>query len=121
MKVFLNTNIILDFLSERKEFYLPSAKLISLAYKKKFKIYLSPNSISTTFYLLSKETNSKIALEKIRNLKIICHTSIIDDDVVEKAIHSGFKDFEDALKYFNALASECNIIISRNGKDFRNA
>ncbi len=47
--------------------------------------------------------------------------SVMDDEVVEKAIHSNFKDFEDAMQYFSALASNCNIIITRNEKDFKNA
>lgn len=47
--------------------------------------------------------------------------SVMDDEVVEKAINSDFKDFEDAMQYFSALASNCNIIITRNEKDFKNA
>ena len=47
--------------------------------------------------------------------------SVMDDEVVEKAINSNFKDFEDAMQYFSALASNCNIIITRNEKDFKNA
>ena len=31
------------------------------------------------------------------------------------------KDFEDAVQYFTALQSNCSIIITRNGKDFKNA
>jgi len=30
-----------------------------------------------------------------------------------------FKDFEDALQYFSATESECELIITRNGKDFK--
>ncbi len=45
----------------------------------------------------------------------------MDDEVVEKAIHSNFKDFEDAMQYFSALASNCDLIITRNERDFKNA
>ncbi len=38
---------------------------------------------------------------------------------VEKALNSSFSDFEDALQYFSATASNCDIIITRNAKDFR--
>ncbi|WP_312194698.1 type II toxin-antitoxin system VapC family toxin [Epilithonimonas vandammei] len=120
-KVFLDTNIIIDFLGEREGFYKYSAKILTLADQKKIKVYTSPSSISNVFYVLAKYENSKTALEKIRKFKLLCSMSVMDDEVVEKAIHSNFKDFEDAMQYFSALASNCNIIITRNEKDFKNA
>lgn len=120
-KIFLDTNIILDFLGEREGFYEASAKIMTLADKKKIQVYTSPSSISNVFYVLTRYENSKIALEKIRKFKLLCSMSVMDDEVVEKAINSDFKDFEDAMQYFSALASNCNIIITRNEKDFKNA
>ena len=120
-KIFLDTNIVLDFLGEREGFYEPAAKILTLADQKKIQIYTSPTSISNTFYLLSKFENTKIALEKIRKFKVLCSISVMDDEVVEKAINSDFKDFEDAMQYFSALASNCDLIITRNEKDFKNA
>lgn len=120
-KIFLDTNIILDFLGEREGFYEASAKIMTLADKKKIQVYTSPSSISNVFYVLAKYENPKITLEKIRKFKLLCSMSVMDDEVVEKAIHSDFKDFEDAMQYFSALASNCDIITTRNEKDFKNA
>lgn len=120
-RIFLDTNIVIDFLGEREGVYEPAAKVLTLADKKKIKIYTSPSSISNTYYLLSKYENTKAALEKIRKFKLICNISIMDDEVVEKAIHSDFKDFEDAMQYFSAIATSCDVIITRNEKDFKNA
>ena len=120
-KIFLDTNIVIDFLGERANFYQPSAKILTLADQKKIEIYTSPTSISNTYYLLSRFENTKIALEKIRKFKVLCSISIMDDEVIEKAINSNFKDFEDAMQYFSALASNCDLIVTRNEKDFKNA
>ena len=120
-KVFLDTNIIIDFLGERKEFYEAAAKILSLADNKKIKTYTSPTSISNSYYLLSKFENTKVVLEKIRRLKLICNISIMDNEVIEKAINSEFKDFEDAMQYYSAISSKCDIIITRNEKDFKTA
>ena len=119
-KIFLDTNIVIDFLGERAGFYEPAAKIMTLADKKKVEVYTSSNSIATTYYLLSKYENMKVALEKIRKFKLICSISIIDNEVVEKAINSGFKDFEDTMQYSSAIATNCNLIITRNEKDFKN-
>ena len=120
-KIFLDTNIILDFLGEREGFYEASAKIMTLADKKKIQVYTSPSSISNAFYVLTRYENSKIALEKIRKFKLLCSMSVMDDEVVEKAINSDFKDFEDAMQYYSALASNCDVIVTRNEKDFKNA
>ncbi len=120
-RIFLDTNIVIDFLGERENFYEPAAKVLTLADQKKIRIYTSPSSVSNAYYLLSKYENAKVALEKIRKFKLICSLSIMDDEVVEKAINSGFKDFEDAMQYFSAIATNCDVIITRNEKDFKNA
>ena len=120
-KIFLDTNIVIDFLGEREGFYEPAAKIMTLADHKKIKILTSPSSISNVYYLLSKYENTKIALDKIRKFKVLCSTSMMDNEVVEKAINSDFKDFEDAMQYFSALASNCDLIVTRNEKDFKNA
>ena len=120
-KIFLDTNIVIDFLGERANFYQPAAKILTLADQKKIEIYTSPTSISNTYYLLSRFENTKIALQKIRKFKVLCSISIMDDEVIEKAINSNFKDFEDAMQYFSALASNCDLIVTRNEKDFKNA
>ncbi|MBX3257881.1 MAG: PIN domain-containing protein [Chitinophagaceae bacterium] len=120
-RIFLDTNIVIDFLGERESFYEPAAKILTLADQKKIKVYTSPGSVSNTYYLLSKYENAKVALEKMRKFKLICSISIMDDKVIEKAINSGFKDFEDAMQYFSAIATNCDVIITRNEKDFKNA
>lgn len=120
-RLFLDTNIVIDFLGEREGFYEPAAKILTLVDKKEIEVLISPTSVTTVYYVLSKFESSKIALEKIRKFKMLCHISIMDDEVVEKAINSNFKDFEDAMQYFSSLASNCDIIITRNEKDFKNA
>lgn len=118
-RVFIDTNIILDFLGERHPYYEPIAKIATLSDKDKLKMVVSPISFATVNYLLSKYENPKTAIEKLRKFKVICEISIVDEHIVEKALNSEFSDFEDALQYFSAIASNCDIIITRNAKDFR--
>lgn len=121
LKVFLDTNIVLDFLGEREPFYEPVAKLLTLADKKKIMLFTSPTSIATTYYVLARFESKKAVLEKIRKFKLLCGISVIDDHVVDKSINSGFDDFEDGLQYYSALATACEVIITRNEKDFKHA
>lgn len=118
-RLFLDTNFVLDFLGERNNFYLPCAQIMTLADQRCVELLTSPTSVSTAFYLLAKYEDAATALNKIRKFKPLCRISVMDDEVVEKALSSGFTDFEDALQYFSALASRCDVIITRNEKDFK--
>lgn len=118
-RIFIDTNVMLDFLGERKPFYEPIAKIATLAEKEKLTMVVSPISFATVNYFLTKFENRKIAREKLRKFKILCEVCALDEQTIEKGLNSEIKDFEDALHYFGATESECDIIITRNGKDFK--
>jgi predicted nucleic acid-binding protein len=120
-RVFIDTNIMLDLLGERHPFYNPIAQLASFADLKKIAIVVSPISFATVNYFLAKFESPKAAKEKLRKFKIITETSKIDESIIEKGLNSNFSDFEDALQYFCAVDSKCDIIITRNGKDFKHS
>jgi predicted nucleic acid-binding protein len=118
-KLFIDTNIMLDFLGEREPFYDSIAKIATLAEKEKLTMVVSPISFATVNYFLSKFENSKIAREKLRKFKVLCGVCALDEQTIEKGLNSSIDDFEDALQYFSATDSGCDIIITRNGKDFK--
>jgi len=118
-RIFLDTNVILDFLGERKPFYQPIAKIATLSEKGQLTMVVSPISFATVNYFLSKFENPKVAKEKLRKFKIISEICSIGEQTIEKGLNSSFKDFEDALQYFCATESNSDIIITRNGKDFK--
>lgn len=120
-KILLDTNIIIDFLGERKGFYDPAAKIMTLADRKKIKIYVSAVSMATAYYVLAKYENKKAALEKVRKFKVLCEISSMNNQVFEKALNAPFDDFEDALQYFSAVEDSCDLIVTRNEKDFKTA
>lgn len=118
-RIFIDTNVMLDFLGERKPYYESIAKIATLGEKQKLTLVASPLSYATVNYFLSKFENSKTAREKLRKFKIISEICSLDEHTVEKGLNSSFKDFEDALQYFSATESDCELIITRNGKDFK--
>lgn len=120
-RLFLDTNVILDLLAERFPFYDAIAKLATLADEKKITLVVSPLSFTTVDYVLRKFEASSTVLNKLRKFKIICKVCEVDEQAIEKGLNSNFKDFEDAVQYFTALQSNCKVIITRNGKDFKNA
>ncbi len=118
-RIFLDTNVILDLLGERHPFFDSIAKVATLADQKKLILIVSPLSFTTIDYVLNKFETSESVLNKLRKFKIICEISEVNEETIEKALNSDFKDFEDAVQYFTALQSNCSIIITRNAKDFK--
>jgi predicted nucleic acid-binding protein len=120
-RIFLDTNIILDLLGQRIPFYDSIARIATLADQKKITLVISPLSFPTVDYVLNKFESAEAVLNKLRKFKIICEVCEVNEETVEKGLNSNFKDFEDAVQYFTALQANCSIILTRNGKDFKNA
>ena len=118
-KLFLDTNIVIDLLGERDSFYESAAKIATLADKGKIQIFVSALTYSTTYYLLARFEDKEIVKEKIRKFKVIAETADLTDNIIDKGLASKFSDFEDSLQYYSAVRMECNIIVTRNGKDFK--
>ena len=118
-KLFLDTNVVVDLLGEREPFYDSAARIATLADKGKIQIIVSALTYSTIYYLLSRFEDKALVKEKIRKFKVIAETSDLTDQVIDKGLVSKFADFEDALQYYCALKMDCNILITRNVKDFK--
>lgn len=119
LKVFIDTNIMLDLLSEREPFYTSAAKIASLADTGKIELYVSALSFATSSYILSKfEKSIENVRNKLRMFKVISNVCSINETTIEKSLNSDFTDFEDALQHFSALENNCQLIITRNSKDF---
>ena len=118
-KLFLDANVVLDFLCEREGFYLPAAKIIAKGYKMEVELWCSSLTFAIASYLMEREhVQTKEALQKLSDFLAVCQPSAVDRSIIEKAITSDFEDFEDALQYFSAKNCGTNIIITRNPNDF---
>lgn len=118
-KLFLDTNVVLDLLGERVPFYTSAAKIATLADKEKIRLVTSALTFATVNYILSKYEGQQKAKEKLRKFKVLTRICSLDETIIEKGLNSNFSDYEDALQYFSALKSECDMLITRNGKDFK--
>jgi predicted nucleic acid-binding protein len=121
VEIFLDTDIILDLLVDRKPFNKYSEALFELADSKDVKIFVSSLSFSNLFYVLRKHSNIDKAYEALINLKILVNILTVDDKIISLALNSDFNDFEDAIQYFTAKENGVDILITRNTKDYKKA
>lgn len=121
-KILIDTNIVIDLLAKRKDFYDEAAELFSLSDKKEIKLTISSLTFANTNYVLSKQKSAKEAREILRKFKVLVEILNLDDKIIELALSDEeFFDFEDGLQFYSALENGVEIILTRNKKDFKNS
>lgn len=113
-KIFLDTNIILDFLirpeyqEDMREFLKSSAKE---------DLCISFLLVANAAYIMRKYPKSEI-IQKINLLLQIFKVIPNTEDQIKAAVKIESPDFEDMLQYQTALSGKCDLILTRNSKDF---
>ncbi len=120
-KVFVDSDIILDLLSAREPFYQHAAGLFSLADKEQLKIFVASLSFANLNYILSKQFSPTQARKQLLKFKTLVTVLAVTDKIVDLALSSDFKDFEDGIQYFTAVENDIGIILTRNLKDYHSA
>ena len=121
-RVFLDTNVVVDFLCERGDFYMPAASIVVKAYRKEIELCCSALTYTTASYLMERgKVKREDVFLKLADFSSLCTPTIVDKNVIEQALKSKFTDFEDAVQYFSAKQFGATIIITRNKQDFTNS
>ncbi|HYX07528.1 MAG TPA: PIN domain-containing protein [Bacteroidales bacterium] len=119
-QIFIDTNVIIDFLADRTPYSDYAAILFQLAKDNKIKVHVSAISFNNTYYILRKVTSHKKALSLLSEIEGYVGVQETNRTIIQKAIKSNFQDFEDAIQYFSALQiGNINIITTRDLKDFK--
>ena len=84
--------------------------------------FLTPVIVSNVYYLLRQTAKHEFVIEKLKQLLSITDILVVDKQVILIALHSNFKDFEDALQNFSAELNEnVDVILTRNVQDYKNS
>ena len=118
LNIFLDTNIIIDFIARRENFYEEAATIVSLAINNRIKLHAASMSFATTSYIIGRKFDNNTVKLVIDNFCKICKLDVVDADCVNYGIHSEFADFEDAMQFRCAQKAKADYIITRNTKDF---
>jgi predicted nucleic acid-binding protein len=120
MNLFLDTNIILDFLADREPFADDAAKLFNLAERGTITICIAAVSYNNIYYILRQSLKHAETIKVLEELADMSQIIEVNETVIQKALRSDFKDFEDAIQYHcSLLVPKLNAIVTRNGKDFK--
>ncbi len=119
-RLFLDTNIVIDFMAKRAEF-LPAANLMQMALEGKLVLFMTPLTVANITYILRKDFSKDVMKQKIQQLCSVIQISPITKIEVDKALLADNPDMEDAIQYFSAEAINADYIITRDPKHFNYA
>ena len=119
IKAFFDLNIILDVLQNHEPFYEASAQLLAYAETGKVQGFIAPHSLTTLFYIISKDQSAAKARATITNLLQFLSVAKIDQSTIEQAMSLSYRDFEDAVQMIAAVQCKADYFVTRNPKDFQ--
>jgi predicted nucleic acid-binding protein len=121
-KIFVDTNIFIDLIADRRPFSKYAIEIFSKAEHKKIKLYTSSHVFATTHYLLKKYIDETALRNILSNLLDFVTLIAIDSDIIKKGLKSKHKDFEDAIQIIAANSvDDIDCIVTRNIRDFKNS
>lgn len=120
MKVFLDTNILIDFLSNRPPFTQEAVQVFQLSENGKIQLFTSTHVLATTHYILKKYVDDAELRMTLTEISEMVHVVDVTSVALKTALKSPHKDFEDAIQIATAeQISGLDYILTRNLKDFK--
>ena len=120
MKLFLDTNVLIDFILERPLFYQPAVMIVSLAAERKIDICVSALSVVTANFICIERCKMPLDVyrRKVDFLRNFIEVCSVDSSDINSSYEANWKDFEDGVQYFSAIRSGVDYLVTRNVKDF---
>ena len=120
-RIFIDTDVFLDTLLERKPYCVYSNRIIGLCERSEIRGFTSSLVIANIYYILNKLSNKEKAIQAINKIRSIINILPLTDKEIGESISAEFQDFEDGVQYFIAVNNKIGRIITRNVKDFKKA
>ena len=120
MKLFLDANVLIDFMSAPLPHYLEAATIFTLAVEHKCTIAVSSLSMVTSNYICCERCNMPLAdwKKKANIMKSFVEVCSVDSEDIFFSCDSDWRDYEDNVQYEVAKRYVCDVIVTRNPQDF---
>lgn len=118
-KVFLDTNILIDYLLFRGGDSIAAEQIIDAAMDLRTELHVAAHSLTNAYYILRKEYSTAERKFIIRNICALLKVDPVSGESIEKAITDGLaEDLEDALQIRCAIDSDCDYFVTRDAELF---
>ena len=121
MRVFIDTNVIVDVVAKREPFFADSQAVLALCATGDLEGVVSDLTFCNVAYVLRKSLGSTQLLNGLRVLKKHLTVVPVGEAAISAALESETADFEDAVQLEAARANHVDVIITRNVRHFNNS
>ncbi len=119
MRILLNTNILIDYLTEREPFFPAAYQIILGCKNKRYDGIVAAHSIVDMFFILRKYFTNAERRRMLLAFFEILTVETIDEEKLRLALkNEPFTDFEGCLQVECAKSTQADYIITRNEKDY---
>ena len=118
MRVFLDTNIILDIALSRDVFCDEATRVALFCDNTEQQAVISWHSLATIYYLLERSLSRDQALGFLKSLLEWVDIAPTGKSLALEALQNPGVDLEDTLQHLCAGAGDCDALVTRNKKDF---
>lgn len=120
MKVYIDTNVLIDLVLARQEFLDSAQQVFALGYAGIISLTMSPLSFVNTIYLSKRYGFRKEdVIPRLLTISTFVEVTDLRGDSVVDLLQSDWKDYEDATQYRCAREANADCIVTRNKKDFQ--
>jgi predicted nucleic acid-binding protein len=118
MRIFVDTNLLLDVLARREPFYPAAARVWTMAETGACEALISEISFNNIYYIVRKARDAGAARRALVLLRDVFASVAPDQRILNQAIDSDIPDFEDAVQLYSALHARADYLLTRNVGDF---
>lgn len=111
-RIFLDTNILLDYLIDEREGNLAAQLIMELTVEEKLLSYVSPISLLNIFYILRQQRTKQERKEIIESFLEILNIVELNLDTLQLGLFAPIADYEDGVQYMSAKKVNVDFVIT---------
>lgn len=122
LKLYLDTNVVIDYLDQREGFYEDAKLLMICGRVGEFELKICSSQWTDLVYILSnggRKSELPQVLQKLRGLRTFIGVSSVGENEIDGMLRTSWDDAEDSLIYECALRDRADAIITRNQTDYK--
>lgn len=118
-KVFIDSDVIIDFFTDREPFANPASRIFELNEAGIITLNISAVRVNNIYHIVKKYLGHNQAHQIMEDLIEIVEIVGTTKKEIIQALKNDFRDFEDSIQYSSALSvNGIDAIITRNTKDY---
>jgi predicted nucleic acid-binding protein len=118
VRVFLDTNILLDIVERRVPFFAASEQVLDRCDISGFDLFVAGHGLATLYYVTKRKAGAATALAAIHQILGFAEVAPLGDAEARRALGYGIADYEDGLQAAAAAACAADWLITRDATGF---